>query len=633
MHPVGRSEPDERRRIRRRRTRAGRRRPRRDDLERGRRRRRRRSTTTTDDIECSTTRSTTTSPEVPVPVVTDAAADRRDRPRRRTTRTRRRRPRRGAAPRRRRGAARRAAAGAHRERQLEDDEEELEDEEARRRRPGRRPDQDRAAAPRRVPLPVVLPRAAAPSARRPEAAVLRRLRLSGCACARDTGRPVSGRTDAPSELGAPRRRARRRRAHRAVLPAGRPRAGRARRARPAAVGVARRAPGARARCTASCSARACYGVVIPWIRYFGLRRHRPAGRRDGARASRRVGALVGRVGRRGCASPLLTAAVWVVLEALRGRWPLGGFPWGELGVALHDLPPARALASVGGALLVCFLVVAVERAPARPRASRCDAQRTRGARARRRRRRRRPGGAPSVVDVTPLRARPDRPAPGRAAPGQRRTAAAARRAGEPAAHREPLRARRPAARRLRPHRVPGVVARHRSRARPAACAAGSSRSPTEHDAAVLVERASTPGDRRPALQHQPALRRPTGSCRARTRSSTSCRSASTCRWRDAARVRCRSCGRCPTTSSPATARRCSTSAGHPFGSVICFESAFAPLVRDFVRDGAEVDRGDHEQPLVPAVGQLRAAPRARPDARGRDRAGRCCRPRCRGSAR
>ena len=46
-----------------------------------------------------------------------------------------------------------------------------------------------------------------------------------------------------------------------------------------------------------------------------------------------VGALVGRASHgAGIASPLLTAAVWVVLEALRGRAPLGGFPWADLGV-------------------------------------------------------------------------------------------------------------------------------------------------------------------------------------------------------------------------------------------------------------------------------------------------------------
>jgi apolipoprotein N-acyltransferase len=57
-------------------------------------------------------------------------------------------------------------------------------------------------------------------------------------------------------------------------------------------------------------------------------------------------------------------------------------------------------------------------------------------------------------------------------------------------------------------------------------------------------------------------------------------------------------------------------AGHPLGSVICFESAFGPLVRDYVRDGAQLivvstnnrsyqRSGNTEQHL--ALGQMRAA--------------------------
>ena len=62
-------------------------------------------------------------------------------------------------------------------------------------------------------------------------------------------------------------------------------------------------------------------------------------------------------------------------------------------------------------------------------------------------------------------------------------------------------------------------------------------------------------------------------------------------------------------------------AGHKIGSVICFESAFAPLVRDYVRDGAEAivvstsnrsyrRSGNSEQHL--ALSQMRAAETARP---------------------
>jgi apolipoprotein N-acyltransferase len=103
---------------------------------------------------------------------------------------------------------------------------------------------------------------------------------------------------------------------------------------------------------------AAYVVVIPWIRYFGYVAIIPLVAVMAA-AIAGIGALVAAYARRGLASPFLTAAVWVVLEALRGRFPFGGFPWADLGVALHGVPAARAVASVGGTLLVSFVVVAV----------------------------------------------------------------------------------------------------------------------------------------------------------------------------------------------------------------------------------------------------------------------------------
>jgi apolipoprotein N-acyltransferase len=101
-----------------------------------------------------------------------------------------------------------------------------------------------------------------------------------------------------------------------------------------------------------------YVIVIPWIRYFGYVAIGPLVVAMAAYVAG-IGALVAAYARRGIASPFLTGAVWVVLEALRGRFPFGGFPWADLGVALHDVPAARALASVGGTLLVSFVVVVV----------------------------------------------------------------------------------------------------------------------------------------------------------------------------------------------------------------------------------------------------------------------------------
>lgn len=54
--------------------------------------------------------------------------------------------------------------------------------------------------------------------------------------------------------------------------------------------------------------------------------------------------------------PLWVACWWVGVEALRGRVPFGGFPWGRLGHSQADAPTA-AWASVGGVPLLGFLLV------------------------------------------------------------------------------------------------------------------------------------------------------------------------------------------------------------------------------------------------------------------------------------
>ncbi|MFP5369516.1 MAG: apolipoprotein N-acyltransferase, partial [Actinomycetes bacterium] len=53
--------------------------------------------------------------------------------------------------------------------------------------------------------------------------------------------------------------------------------------------------------------------------------------------------------------PLWAAALWVADEALRGRLPYGGFPWGRLGSSQTD-GPLLALAAYGGLPLVTFAV-------------------------------------------------------------------------------------------------------------------------------------------------------------------------------------------------------------------------------------------------------------------------------------
>jgi apolipoprotein N-acyltransferase len=53
--------------------------------------------------------------------------------------------------------------------------------------------------------------------------------------------------------------------------------------------------------------------------------------------------------------PLAAAGWWVAAEAVRDRWPFGGFPWGRLAMSQASAPTARWVA-VGGAPLLTFLV-------------------------------------------------------------------------------------------------------------------------------------------------------------------------------------------------------------------------------------------------------------------------------------
>ena len=53
--------------------------------------------------------------------------------------------------------------------------------------------------------------------------------------------------------------------------------------------------------------------------------------------------------------PVAVAGWWVASEALRDRWPWGGFPWGRLAMSQADAPTA-GWAAVGGAPVLTFLV-------------------------------------------------------------------------------------------------------------------------------------------------------------------------------------------------------------------------------------------------------------------------------------
>jgi len=100
-----------------------------------------------------------------------------------------------------------------------------------------------------------------------------------------------------------------------------------------------------------------FGVLLSWTWYFGAVAIVPL---VAAQAAYWAGAafLDGLIARAGIRCSWLTAAIWVLFEALRDRWPLGGFAWGEVGGAFHDLGPAHALASWGGVPLISLLLVA-----------------------------------------------------------------------------------------------------------------------------------------------------------------------------------------------------------------------------------------------------------------------------------
>jgi len=101
-----------------------------------------------------------------------------------------------------------------------------------------------------------------------------------------------------------------------------------------------------------------YGALCSWISYFGAVALIPFSAAVAAYWAA-AGGLVAWIRRQGLSSPWLTAAVWVCADALIERWPFGGFSWGEVGYAFHNVQPARAVASVGGLTLVTFLAVAL----------------------------------------------------------------------------------------------------------------------------------------------------------------------------------------------------------------------------------------------------------------------------------
>lgn len=99
------------------------------------------------------------------------------------------------------------------------------------------------------------------------------------------------------------------------------------------------------------------GLLLSWVWYFGAVALFPLLLILAAVWALAGAAAVALSRRVPAARPLITAAVWVLAEALIARVPFGGFSWGEVGYALHDLPPARWMAALGGLPLVSLCAV------------------------------------------------------------------------------------------------------------------------------------------------------------------------------------------------------------------------------------------------------------------------------------
>ena len=357
----------------------------------------------------------------------------------------------------------------------------------------------------------------------------------------------------------------------------------------------------------------CYGVSLTWIRYFGIVAFVPLIVAMSA-AIALAGLIVALLAQRGVSSPLLTAAVWVVVEALRDRWPAGGFPWSDLGVALHDIPAARAVASVGGTLLITFVIVAAN-------AFLLDlivAARTH--------RRSALGLAigglvgllafGALTDLTRFQPRvtghlrvallqgDDQEVPLAEQPDQALTGKHLALADHLRGHYDLI---------VFPESALDTDPQTDKFLRQQLTDLAA-----EHGASVLVN-ARTPGTNG-QVRNSNLLYQPDGKLQGVYSKQHLVPFGEYVPWRSVfgsmAQLR-----QVPYDFQPGHQRKVFRVAGHPIGSVICFESAFGPLVRDYVRDGAQAivvstnnrsyrRSGNTEQHL--ALGQMRAAETARP---------------------
>ncbi len=97
-------------------------------------------------------------------------------------------------------------------------------------------------------------------------------------------------------------------------------------------------------------------VLLPWLQVIGVYAWIPLAIVEGLFYG--LAGLATRAVRRLPGWPVWAATSWVLVEALRGVVPFGGFPWGRLAFATEDTPLAPTFAYVGAAG-VTFLVALV----------------------------------------------------------------------------------------------------------------------------------------------------------------------------------------------------------------------------------------------------------------------------------
>lgn len=100
------------------------------------------------------------------------------------------------------------------------------------------------------------------------------------------------------------------------------------------------------------------GITCSWMWYFGAVAFVPFILAMGTFPAL-VGYVLALIRPLGIRGPWIEAAVWIAAEGLLARFPFGGMPWMAAGTQLAPFTPARALAPWGGVLLAGFGLIAL----------------------------------------------------------------------------------------------------------------------------------------------------------------------------------------------------------------------------------------------------------------------------------